>query len=89
MAVVGETPNIAARIEQTATPGTVLVGERTRRLVGDVFDFEDLGAGSHFSSPSFLGIRMYLGSERIGSKNGMTLSHITTSFGSSMLTCNL
>ena len=43
MAVVGETPNIAARIEHTATPGTVVVGERTRRLVGDVFDFEDLG----------------------------------------------
>jgi len=43
MAIVGETPNIAARIEHTATPGTVVVGERTRRLVGDVFDFEDLG----------------------------------------------
>ena len=43
MAVVGETPNIAARIEQKATPGTVVVGERTRRMVGEVFDFEDLG----------------------------------------------
>lgn len=43
MAIVGDTPNIAARIEHTATPGTVLVSDRTRRLVGDVFDFEDLG----------------------------------------------
>src|SRR5690348_9377243 len=40
---LASTPNIAARIEHTATPGTVVVGERTRRLVGDVFDFEDLG----------------------------------------------
>jgi len=44
MAVVGETPNIAARIEGLAAPGTVVVGDRTRRLVGDVFDFEDLGS---------------------------------------------
>jgi hypothetical protein len=54
MAVVGETPNIAARIEHTATPGTVVVGERTRRLVGDVFDFEDLGPHEH-EFPSQLG----------------------------------
>ncbi|MFP6757532.1 MAG: adenylate/guanylate cyclase domain-containing protein, partial [Alphaproteobacteria bacterium] len=43
MAVVGQTPNVAARIESAAEPGTVLVGERTRRLVGEVFDFDDLG----------------------------------------------
>ncbi len=43
MAVVGETPNVAARIEGVAEPGTVVVGERTKRLVGEVFDFDDLG----------------------------------------------
>ena len=33
MAVVGETPNVAARLQGMAAPGTVVVGERTRRLV--------------------------------------------------------
>jgi class 3 adenylate cyclase len=33
--VVGETPNLAARLQQMAPPNTVLVAEATRRLVGD------------------------------------------------------
>lgn len=32
------------RLQGLAEPGTVVVGERTRRLAGDVFDYEDLGA---------------------------------------------
>jgi class 3 adenylate cyclase len=44
MAVVGETPNVAARLQELAEPGTVLVGESTRRLVEGLFVFEELGA---------------------------------------------
>ncbi len=40
---VGETPNIAARIQVLAEPGTVAIGQRTRRLLGGAFAFEDLG----------------------------------------------
>ena len=40
---LGETPNIAARLEGLATPNRVVISERTRRLVGGVFDLEDLG----------------------------------------------
>jgi class 3 adenylate cyclase/tetratricopeptide (TPR) repeat protein len=43
MAVVGETPNIAARLQELAEPGTVLVGESTQRLVEGLFVFEELG----------------------------------------------
>jgi class 3 adenylate cyclase/tetratricopeptide (TPR) repeat protein len=43
MAVVGETPNIAARLQSLADPGTVVVGERTRRLVEGLFVFDELG----------------------------------------------
>jgi class 3 adenylate cyclase/tetratricopeptide (TPR) repeat protein len=43
MAVVGETPNVAARLQALAEPGTVLVGERTRRLVEGLFIFEERG----------------------------------------------
>jgi class 3 adenylate cyclase len=42
--VVGETPNLAARLQAVAPPGGVLIAEATRRLVGDLFDYEDLGA---------------------------------------------
>ena len=44
-AVVGETPNLAARLQALAEPGTVVIGPSTRRLTGGLFDYEDLGDG--------------------------------------------
>ncbi len=41
--VVGETPNLAARLQALAEPGQVVVAEATRRLVGGGFDLDDLG----------------------------------------------
>ena len=41
--VVGETPNLAARLQEMAPANAVLVAESTRRLVGDLFDYHDLG----------------------------------------------
>jgi class 3 adenylate cyclase/tetratricopeptide (TPR) repeat protein len=43
-AVVGETPNLAARLQALAQPGQVVIGASTRRLTGGLFDYEDLGA---------------------------------------------
>ena len=43
-AVVGETPNLAARLQALAEPGAVVVAGATRRLLGRLFDFVDLGA---------------------------------------------
>jgi class 3 adenylate cyclase len=40
---LGETPNIAARLEGLAAPNRVVISDRTRRLVGGAFDLEDLG----------------------------------------------
>jgi class 3 adenylate cyclase len=42
--VVGETPNLAARLQALAEPGAVVIGHGTRRLVGDLFEYRDLGA---------------------------------------------
>ena len=42
-AVVGETPNLAARLQALAEPGGVVISDATRRLVGGLFDLEDLG----------------------------------------------
>src|SRR5438046_479622 len=41
--VVGETPNLAARLQALATPNTLVIGEATRRQIGELFDLEDLG----------------------------------------------
>lgn len=41
--VIGDPVNVAARLVAQAAPGEILVGEQTRRLAGDEFDFEDLG----------------------------------------------
>src|SRR5215472_9444661 len=41
---VGETPNLAARLQALADPSTVVIGPQTRRLLGDLFECRDLGA---------------------------------------------
>jgi hypothetical protein len=43
-AIVGETPNLAARLQGVAAPNSVVIAEGTRRLVGNLFDLDDLGA---------------------------------------------
>jgi hypothetical protein len=42
--VVGETPNLAARLQTLAEPDAVVITAGTRRLVGDLFEYRDLGA---------------------------------------------
>jgi class 3 adenylate cyclase len=42
--VVGETPNLAARMQEVAPPGGVVIAEGTRQLIGDLFELHDLGA---------------------------------------------
>jgi class 3 adenylate cyclase/predicted ATPase len=41
-AVVGETPNLAARLQTRAGPGTVVIAANTQRLLGGLFEFVDL-----------------------------------------------
>jgi class 3 adenylate cyclase/predicted ATPase len=42
--IVGETPNLAARLQGIAEPNTVVIAEATRKLLGNLFELEDLGA---------------------------------------------
>src|SRR5215469_15396849 len=42
--VVGETPNLAARLQALAQPDAVVIAPGTRRLVGHLFEYRDLGA---------------------------------------------
>src|SRR6516162_6292611 len=43
-AVVGDTPNLAARLQTLAEPGTIVVAASTRRLLGDLFRLRDVGS---------------------------------------------
>ena len=43
-AIVGETPNLAARLQGVAEPNRVVIAESTRRLLGNLFELQDLGA---------------------------------------------
>jgi class 3 adenylate cyclase/predicted ATPase len=43
-AIVGETPNLAARLQGIAEPNSVVIAESTRKLVGNLFELENLGA---------------------------------------------
>src|SRR6202048_1364206 len=42
-AVIGETPNLAARLQALAEPGTVLISESTHRLTDGYFEYRNLG----------------------------------------------
>jgi class 3 adenylate cyclase len=50
--IVGETPNLAARLQALAEPGTVVIGPQTRRLLGDLFECRDPGSGQPVRSLS-------------------------------------
>ncbi len=41
--IIGETPNLAARLQGVAEPNMVVIGEGTRRLLGNLFELQDLG----------------------------------------------
>jgi class 3 adenylate cyclase/pimeloyl-ACP methyl ester carboxylesterase len=43
-AVVGEVANVAARLQQLAEPGTIVIADGSRRLLGGMFDLVDLGS---------------------------------------------
>src|ERR1700719_417645 len=41
--IVGDTPNLAARLQAIAEPNTVVIAEATRRMLGNLFELRDLG----------------------------------------------
>ena len=41
--IVGETPNLAARLQALAQPDRLVITDSTRRQIGTLFDIEDLG----------------------------------------------
>ena len=57
-AIVGETPNLAARLQGMAEPNSVVIAESTRKLVGNLFELEgpwSTGPEGHFGACEGLG----------------------------------
>ena len=42
-AIIGETPNLAARLQGVAEPNSVVIAESTRKLLGNLFELEEFG----------------------------------------------
>jgi len=76
--VVGETPNLAARLQALAEPGTVVIPAGTRRLVGDLFEYRDLGAvdvkGIAGEVPAWQVLRQSVVASRFEALRGSTLT---------------
>ena len=53
--IVGETPNLAARLQGVAAPNTVVIAESTRRLLGNLFDLRTSGKKTSRGSPGRCG----------------------------------
>src|SRR6516225_1561386 len=76
--VVGETPNLAARLQALAEPNTAVISLSTRRLVGDLFEYRDLGAveikGIPAPVPAWQVLRPSAVASRFEALRGLTLS---------------
>ena len=61
---LGETPNLAARLQAIAKPGAVVIADTTRRLVGRLFEYRDLGAVALSGFAHTVGAWQVIGEER-------------------------
>ena len=71
-AVIGETPNLAARLQDVAAPGQVMIGATTQRLIGTVFELEDLGRQDLKGFSEAIPVWRVIGEGRVGSRFEMT-----------------
>jgi class 3 adenylate cyclase len=78
--VVGETPNLAARLQALAEPDAVVIAAGTRRLVGDLFEYRDLGTvevkGIAALAPAWQVLRPSVVASRFEALRGSALSRL-------------
>jgi class 3 adenylate cyclase len=66
--VVGETPNLAARLQALAEPNTLVIAESTRRQLGSLFDVQDLGPQALAGFPELQGAWRVVGESGVVSR---------------------
>jgi class 3 adenylate cyclase len=67
-AVIGDTPNLAARLQAVAGADEIVIPENTRRLVGNLFEYESLGEIEVRGLPALVPAFRVIGESRIGSR---------------------
>jgi class 3 adenylate cyclase len=67
-AVVGETPNLAARLQTLAEPGAVVIASSTRSLTGGLFEYRDLGTVALKGFAEGMAAWQVLGASAVGSR---------------------
>ena len=65
---IGQTPNLAARLQALADSDTVVIADATRRLIGDLFEYRDLGAVELKGVPELLRAWQVLGPSAVASR---------------------
>ena len=66
--VVGETPNLAARLQTLAGAGTVVISTSTQRLTGGLFDYRDMGLAAVKGIGEVVRVWQVLGPSRVESR---------------------
>ena len=78
--VVGETPNLAARLQNLAAPDSIVISQGTRQLIGDLFEYRDLGAvevkGIATPVPAWQVLRPSVVASRFEALRGAALSRL-------------
>ena len=65
-AAIGETTNLAARLQSLAEPNTIVISPQTHRLVGALFEYRDLGQALRSRAlPSGVHVRQVLGASKV------------------------
>jgi len=65
---VGDTPNLAARLQEVAAPGTVVISASTRQLATGHFDYRELGPMALKGLPEKMGVWQVLGLSKVESR---------------------
>ena len=79
-AVTGETPNLAARLQEIAEPGQVVIGETTHRLAGVLFNCRELGTqelkGFAEPTPAWVALAALTSESRFEARRGVGLTEL-------------
>src|SRR5262249_36134295 len=67
-AVIGDTPNLAARLQALAGQDEIVIPENTRRLVGSLFEYESLGEVEVKGLPASVLAFRVIGESQVGSR---------------------
>ena len=67
-AAIGETTNLAARLQSLAAPNSIVISPVTHRLVGALFDYRDLGRHTLKGFPEPVHVRQVLGPSKVESR---------------------